>query len=252
VTDYFVHDHQSGRFTVSPEAEEAMVDYSLHGGADLFTTTEISKNSQARCLREPGFTAVFGNKGSRDDCGLAIRDERFRTIDKGTETLSDRVYETESFGTADTHEGAYAVIEDKHAEFARKSVGVVVVVHLPHGMQDDLRLGRPGSDVAKAYRSIMRGARRLATRLRRKYRAHWVMIVGDWNLNLKNSWVPLFLKGVFPTYHLNFQKPYPKRGTWGPMIFDFALLWGIDNRRNPRILSRKPGFDHLGWRQLLG
>jgi hypothetical protein len=246
---YFVHDHQSGRFTASDAEEREMVNESL-AHCDLFTTTEISKNSQARALRAPGFSSVFGNKGPRDDCGIAARRDRFRVIDKGTETLSERTYMTESFGMADTHEGAYMVIEDKRAE--TKSIGVVVVVHMPHGMQDDLRLGRPGSDVAKAYRSIMRGARRLATRLRRKYRSTWVMIVGDWNINVKAPWVNLFLKGVFPTYHVNFRPPYPARGTFGGLVIDFALLQGIDNPRNPLIGGVDPGFDHRGWRQLLG
>jgi len=250
MTDYFVHDHLSGRFTVSAAQEEAAVDASMRV-CDLFTTTEVSKPAQARALREPGWTAIFGNKGPRDDCGISIRNERFRLIEGGTATLSHLTYQTESFGVADTHEGAYAVIEDKRSVF-KHAVGVVVVAHLPHGMQDDIRLNRPGSDVAKAYRDIVRGARQLATDLRREHKANWTMIVADWNLNVKNAWVPLYLKSQFPTYHLNWQRPYPKRGTFGNMIFDFALLRGIDNRRNPTILSRSPGFDHLGWRQLLG
>lgn len=244
----FVHDHVSGRFTASANQEAAMVDASLRV-CDLFTTTEVSDPARSKALNKTGFTSVYGNKGGRDDCGIAIRDQRFHTLDKGTEALSPLRYTLESGGRADTTEGAYAVIRDL---INHDRIGVVVVVHMPHGMQDDLRLDRPGSDVAKAYRDIMRGARRLANRLKRKFKAAWTMIVGDWNLNAKSLWVPLWLKTVFPTYHLNWQPPYPKGGTWRKMIFDMALLRGIETRRNPQLLRHRTGFDHVGWRELLG
>lgn len=249
MTDWLRHDHLSGRFTATPAEEEAALD-ALMQRSDLVTTTEVDANLRARALREPGWTAVFGNKGSRDDCGIAMRDSRLHLIEGGTKTLSPLRYKTERGTLSDTTEGAYAVVQDLGREPRR---GVVVVVHMPHGMQDDLRLGTVGSDVAKAYRDILKGARRLANRLTRKYRAAWTMIVGDWNLNIKHPWVAPYLALQFPRYTVNFAKPYPAKGTFGPEIIDLALLWGIGTSLlGPKILRRQPGFDHVAWAELLG
>jgi len=241
----FEHDHLSGRFTATPAEEEAALD-EIMTWADLITTTEVSGNLRARCLREPGFTAVFGNKGSRDDCGLAVRNSRFNLLDGGTETLSPLTYITERGVRSDTTEGAYAVVEDKHEG---GEVGVVVVVHMPHGMQDALRTGKVGDDVARAYRDILRGARRLANRLARKWKAGWTQIVGDWNLNIKRLWVQAYLRLQFPNYRVNFTKPYPVRGTFSVQIIDRAMLRGIKVRKGPTINPAYEGFDHRGFSQ---
>lgn len=243
----FQHDHLSGRYTASRAQEEQALD-EIMLRSDLVTTSEVSRGLLARCLKEPGFTAIFGNKGPRDDCGIAVRNMRFKVLDGGTETLSPLTYMTESFGMSDTTEGAYAVLRDKH----NSRVGVVVVVHMPHGMQDDLRTGAFGSDVARAYRDILKGARRLANGLARDHHADWTMIVGDWNLNIKRLWVQAYLKMQFPSYRVNFSKPYPLKGTFGPGIIDLALLRDIEEATQPRILARHKGFDHRGWLQFLG
>lgn len=244
--DAFRHDHLSGRYTATPEQEERALD-DLMSEADLITTTEVDANVRARCLREPGFTAVFGNKGSRDDCGLAVRKSRFLLLEGGTHTLSQLTYQTESHGISDTTEGAYGVIKDK----VTGEIGVVVVVHMPHGMQEDLRKGRAGSDVARAYRGILKGAKHLANGLSRVYHAAWTMIVGDWNLNIKSAWVRPFFVANFPSYSVNWDKPYPAGGTFQGLIIDLALLRGIKVVAGPRLLHPEDGFDHRGWTELL-
>jgi hypothetical protein len=242
----FTHTHASGRFTATPGQVEAAIDDYM-ANSDLVTVTEVDANIRARCLNEKGWHAVFGDKGPRDDCGLAVRDTAFALVKGGTETLSPLRYMTEAGHLSDTTDGAYAVLRHRNA----KTVGVVVVVHMPHGMQEELRKNRITSDVAKAYRDILRGARRLANRLARQFSATWTMIVGDMNLNIKKSWVQAYLKQNFPNYQVNFTKPYPPRGTFMASIIDLALLRGIKVRGRPVILFRKAGFDHVGWRQIL-
>lgn len=242
----FVHIHASGRYTASPgQVEEAMDDYMAH--ADMVTVTEVDNNLRARTLREEGWQAVFGNKGPRDDCGLSIRRSKFVLLEGGTQTLSHRVYRTEAGHMSDTTEGAYAVVREKAGV-----TGVVVVVHMPHGMQEDLRNGGPDDDVAKAYRSILRGARRLANQLARAWRVEWTMIVGDWNLNIRAAWVREFLKEEFPNFHINFSRPYPRQGTFGDGIIDLAMLRGCKAVLGPKVLPQYPGFDHVGWKETLG
>lgn len=248
VDETFEHVHASGRFTATPAEEEAALDDYMRR-ADLLTTTEVDANLRARCLREPGFIGVFGNKGPRDDCGFAIRRSRFDLLEGGTKTLSPLRYMTEQGHLSDTTEGAYGVLKDK----STRLVGVLVVVHMPHGMQDALRKGAVGDDVAKAYRDILRGAKHLANGLARNHQADWTMIVGDWNLNVKSVWVPVYLKAQFPTYHVNFKRPFPHRGTFGSSLIDLAMLRGLlVVKGNPRILSHKVGFDHVGWAQTIG
>lgn len=241
----FIHTHASGRFTATPAEEEAALDdYMSHSA--MVTVTEVDANLRARCLKEPGFLAVFGDKGPRDDCGIALRLSVFKVLDSGTETLSELRYKTEQGKLSDTTEGAYAVVREK----ATNKIGVTVVVHMPHGMQDQLRTGRITSDVAKAYRDILRGARRLANRLARKFKAHWTMIVGDWNLNIKKPWVQTYLRAAFPNFKVNWRPPFPMRGSFMLSIIDLALLRGANVTR-PTLLPHRVGFDHVAWRQNL-
>lgn len=246
----FVHDHMGGRFTAT-HGQEATAIGAILDLTDLLTTTEIDAPDRSRCLLDPRFHTVFGNKGPRDDCGIAVRKSRFDLLEGGTRELSPLTYQTESHGQSSPTVGAYAVVKDVRLT---KSVGtgVVVVVHMPHGMQDALRTGQIGDDVARAYRDILDGARRLANRLARNYHADWTIIVGDWNLDIKHVWVQLYLRARFPSFRVNFAKPYPARGTFGKGIICLAMLRGIKPQREPLLLTKRPGFDHVGWREVLG
>jgi hypothetical protein len=124
-------------------------------------------------------------------------------------------------------------------------------VHMPHGMQDEVRTNHIHSDVGRAYVAIEQGAEDLAKRLTSKHDANWTMIVGDWNLNIKSDWVRPYMLRRFNGYTVNWHQPYPARGTFEKTIIDFALLRGIKIIGGPEILSRQPGFDHVGWRQTL-
>ena len=243
----FDHIHASGRFTASTKEEEAAVD-SYMRQSDLLTVTEVDAAARSKCLAEPGWNPVFGNKGGRDDCGLSVRKSVFVVQDEGTSTLSPLRYRTERGKLADTTEAAFAVIREK----TTAKVGVVIVVHMPHGMQDELRTNHIRSDVAKAYRDMVKGIRKLANRLNKKHNANWTMIVGDWNLNIKSAWVGPYFRVNFPGYSVNFHKPYPSWGSFGKTLIDLALLRGIKVKKGPNVLPHKAGFDHVGWKQTLG
>ena len=246
MTEALVHDHLSGRFTATHDQEEAALDAAMAHSHEV-TTTEVSANVRARCLREPGWWAVFGDKGPRDDCGVAGRTDRLELLEGDTEVLSDLTYVTERGRQSARTVGAYAVTRDH----ATGKVGVTVVVHMPHGMQDELRTGRIVSDVARAYRDIVKGTRRLANRLARKWEATWTMIVGDLNINIKRAWTRAYLLAQFPNFRPNWSPPYPGAGTWGPLIIDVGLLRRIRVVSGPRVQPRHAGFDHHGFEEAL-
>lgn len=237
------HDHLSGRYTATTREQEVAFDEIMSDETDLLTTTEVDKNSRARCLREKGWWSVFGDKGPRDDCGIAGRRERLERLYGDTTVLSDLTYKTERGTQSSRTVGAFAVVKDKRTGLT----GVVAVAHLPHGMQDEIRTGKIRSDVARAYRDIVRGLKREANRLARVWKAAWTMIVGDFNIDVKRLWVQAYLKRTFPTYKVNWTRPFPTAGTFGGRIIDLAMLRGLRVRRGPKIEPRHEGFDHRGF-----
>lgn len=243
----FRHEHGSGRFTASAHEEEALLDAMMEKG-DLVTTTEIANPRLSAKMRERGFTPVFGNKGGRDDCGIALRDSRFSLLEGDTARLSHRTYIDERGQRVTPHAAAFAVVKDKMTG----KTGVVLVVHMPHGVEGAIAKGNFNSDLTRAYRSYVRGVRRLARELARNYHADWVLIAGDWNLNLSRLWVEAYFMARFVQYRPNFTAPYPKGGTDAGRLIDFALLKGLRPKGEPRIHRRhESGFDHLRWHEIL-
>lgn len=243
----FQHEHWSGRFTVTPREEEALLDEMMANG-DIVTTTEVANSTLSVKMHEPGWTPVFGNKGGRDDCAIGLRKSRFALLEGGTAPLSHRTYIDERGQRVTPHAGAYAVVRD----LLNDEVGVVAVVHMPHGVEAAIAKGEYNSEVTRAYRSYVRGLRRLVRSLAKTYKAAWTMIVGDWNLDLHKTWVNAYFKTRFVGYHLNFTKPYPLGGTDYARLIDFALLQGLRPKGEPVIhRPRRAGFDHFGWSEVL-
>lgn len=239
-----VQDHLSGRFTASGQEEEGALD-EMMDGSHLVTTTEVDALVRSKHLHEPGWWSVYGDKGPRDDCGIAGKISRLKLLHGETVVLSDRTYQTERGTQSSKTVGAFAAVQDR----VTGEIGIVAAVHTPHGMQDELRTGNIRSDVAKAYRDIIKGLRKTANKWARKWKATWVNITGDWNVNVKRPWVQAYLKAQFPRYTLNWKNRMPAGGTWGKMIFDASMLRGIKVGWGPRLLPRFKGFDHRGYEQ---
>lgn len=243
------HTHMSGRFTVTGGQEEAATDQIL-AECDRFSTTEVDANIRARCLREPGFEAVFGDKGPRDDCGLSFRKSVFEVLDGETIALSPLRYRNERHQLAGETVAAVAAIR----EVDTGKVGIDLVWHSPHGMRDQLRTAHYNTDVARAYRSQGAGARAIMNDWTRRHDADWGEIEGDFNIDLRALWVQAYLKTTFPGYHVNFHKPYPHRGTFrgSDEIIDLGLLRGkVEVIRGPAIGQPIKGFDHIRWTETL-
>lgn len=241
----FRHVHSSSRFSVAPTVLEKYLDEYM-ADADLITITEIDKNSRARRLSERGWASVFGDKGPRDDCGIAWRTSLFTKVWAETLTLSTARYMNERGWEADTTEGAFAVLEDSSGQRI-----VVGVAHMPHGMQTELRNNNPRSDVARAFIKISAAFRDRAAALAKRFGAKATMLVADWNLNIKAAWVRAWFRLYARGFKTNWTRPFPRLGSHGDQIIDVALLHRIKLLNRPHLRRHDPSSDHTAWREVL-
>lgn len=243
----FDHVHSSGRFDEKPAAFELALDrYRKH--ASVITVTEVDDNARARMLNTPGWKAVFGNKGPRDDCGIAWDTAVWEELWSGTVDVSDLTYINERGNRTGKTAAAYAVLR-------HRATGIIVVwsvVHTPHGMQPELRARKIRSDVGRAYISITTGTKRVSKHLARLWAADAEALSGDWNLNIRLLWARMWLRAYATAARLqvNWTGDLPARGapgTHGGEVIDATLYRGLRLVSGPTILPRDPDDDHTAY-----
>lgn len=242
----FKRAHVSGRFDESVAAWRRAVLYYI-ALCEVLAVTEIDRNIRALVLQQIGWNSIHGDKGPRDDCGIATKKSKFTVIEEDTHTLSHRRYRNERGDEADTTEAAYQVVKDENED-----VLVIGSIHTPHGMTEELRKGEIRSDVAHAYVDIVAGYFAYAIVLMDKHGATRAALSGDWNLNFREPWVRTWFAKNYPGWHLNWDpKHMPAKGTHGREIIDATFLKGLHVVGQPKILRDDPHDDHTGYVETL-
>lgn len=243
----FRNTHCAGRFDQSVALFDGQV-AEMQRDSDAVGVTEIDKNARARQLLSPGWNAIWGNKGPRDDCGITTSESKFKVLHEETYTCSHAQYINERHEKTDTTECAFQVVQDLETD----EIVVLGEVHTPHGMGPELRADRVRSDVARAYLDITRAYLRRARQLMRKYKAKYAALSGDWNLNFRFAWVRSWFRKNFAGWKMNWEYlgALPGSGTHGHEIIDGTLLKGLKPVKR-KMLRRIAGDDHNGYTELL-
>lgn len=242
----FVHIHASGRFSESAEAfKVAVLRYMRR--CSVLTVTEVDANTRAKMLREPHWEAIWGDKGPRDDCGVAWDTRVWEKVWAGTVTVAPNRYRNERHVLAGATAAAYAVLRHR----ITGKIYVFGSLHTPHGMQTELREGKIHSDVALAYVAIVRGFRREARKLANQYAADGQVLSGDYNVNIRQLWARAYVAAYAKIggFRLNWHAPLPKRGTHGPEIIDLTFYKGLELTDGPTPLPLDPHDDHGAYEQ---
>jgi len=242
----FENTHCAGRFDQSVKLFDTQMD-TMMAFSDAIGVTEIDKNARARQLKAPGWDAIWGNKGPRDDCGITIRKEKFEVVYEETYTCSHATYVNDRGNRTDSTEAAFQIVKDK------KTGELVLLgeVHTPHGMGPELRKDNVRSDVARAYVQITRAYLRRARILMKKFKVKLAALSGDWNLDFRLAWVRAWFRKFFGGWKMNWSYPgLPIDGTHGNRVIDGTLLKGLKPVKR-RILRRAPGDDHNGYTERL-
>jgi hypothetical protein len=140
---------------------------------------------------------------------------------------------------------AVAVLKHKHSN----NKIVVSVVHLPSSVEGQGRVeGGRRDEWYEARRNWVRRVKQL----RRKYDADAMMIIADWNIDLKRAWVRTLIKSLFPTWRWVWNE-FPNIGTHGNRLIDFTLIKGkLRIAKKPKIHRITGASDHRGYEEVLG
>lgn len=233
----FKHIHLSTRYDRSTDVLRRVVASYIRHDASIMTFTEVDTEKREKVLRQfEGWGFVAGDKTGRDDCGIMWNEEEWTVLHK--ETINVAKYMAGNIGAA------YAVLEHKDTG---KAI-VVSVVHLPSSVEGH---GRVAGGRAAEWFLARRNWVKHAKALRKRFGAKSIMLVADWNLDLKKKWVRVLIKAQHPRFKWLW-KNWPVVGTHGNRLIDFTLIkGGLRMVKHPEIHGMTRASDHRAYEETL-
>jgi hypothetical protein len=240
------HTHTSSRFNRSPNSLEVALDKYM-ADSDLLTITEVDSSSRVQQIAEKGWKFVHGDSGPRDECAVAWRKDKFALIYGKSHKLTSKTYKNDRGWQTAPPYGTFAVLETEGGK--RILVGVT---HFPWGNLRSLISRHPKGDVAIAFNAQYAGFRLEAEKLAERFDVDGVILVADWNIDIKSPVVRAWFKLTARGYKVNWSAPFPARGTFGSRVIDIALLSGtLRVKGRPRVLPHDASSDHTPFAQEL-
>ncbi len=217
--------HVSGLHSTPNDVVRAAVAVWATEGFAFISHTEASGHRDA--LRADGYQKAQDlGSGGRGECALMVATLGWKVRSYRTVALSDLGIPRRG------GQLCYALlVEVEHSEHGRHTV---IVIHLPSGVEGlhDLQ----DNEQARVYRDCIAGLRRLVASIDGPVR-----IIGDWNLDLKLSWVRAYLSQHFPAFAWTVI-PVGEPGTHGDRRIDFALQRGFTSTGD--VMSSRQTSDH--------
>jgi hypothetical protein len=251
----FRHIHSSGRFDATkPSFLKALNSYVVK--ASIITVTEVHLERREAIMREVAkahnYGVVTGDHSARDDCGIMYDKEVWEYVTGFTrKTVPDGAYRQVD-GTP--VQAAYAVFAILRHKVSKKKI-LVTVAHLPPTVEVNGRFS-PGRSVsrARAWRTGHKNWKNAWNLIARNHEVDGVMIVADWNLNIKSYAVRTFLQSLQRGMTLVWGNgPYPSGGTHGRRIIDHTWVRGAVKRvARPQLMQDDNSSDHRPYIELLG
>ena len=232
--------HSSGLHSIGPAALRAAVTKQLADEPEFLSLTEMMSEPRAEALTElPDYTLARVRGGDGDDeCGLLVKNARYRIVAKKSVRLSELPIPRRSGKLHKNFDHALVVSLES---LVTGSTHTRVVVHRPSGVEGltGIRRGRQGA----CYRDGTEGLKRLASIEGR------VAMTGDWNLSLRRKWVRRYLDQHFPEFTTTWHADnLPERGTLGKRVIDFSLVRGYSVPA-AEVISHFGASDHRAIRE---
>ena len=248
-----VHVHSSSRYSRSPESLRRAIEDYIAAGADVITFTEVAASPREKPLYSfKGWGALTGDLHARNDGGIMWDTTKWVALEEFNHEIA-----TVSWFTTRGHKfpniAATSVI--LKSILTGKTM-LVSVAHMPPAVQGPTGfLGMPRR--LAAYASALEGWRTFWRTQRREKNLDGLMIVADWNLDLRLPWVRAYFNQNFPKFDVVWEGrgefPDKRTGTTGSgKIIDFTMIKGkLDRLYGPTILPDDDSSDHRPYRETL-
>jgi hypothetical protein len=231
------HAHLSTRYDKSVDALRRVV-RGFTEYADIITLTEVDSEKREKALKFDGFGVITGDKTGRDDCGILWDVSVWQLIHK--ETFNVSPYMAGNIGAA--------VVILEH----RKTGKAVLfsVIHTPSSVEGN---GRVEGGRRDEWYAAVRNWRNKCKKLAKQYGAPRMVLVADWNINLKARWVRAVVSSLFPRWKYVWDlRKLPVGGTHGPRLIDFTIYKGkLKVAVRPKIHRSTAASDHKGYDEVL-
>lgn len=260
----FVHIHCSSRFDRSAASLESDLDHWM-ADSSLVTLTEISSNMRAATMREKGWGYFNAKKSDgQDECGIAWKLDTWHQTHHVTCRLNNDAYYRLDGRPADP-------VVSSTVNLKRVDTGhrlMVSVTHMPAHVEGfgGWRTTEYKWQARKnAYLSSLKNWGVHIADLERKHSPDMVMVVADWNLNLKQDWVRDLIRNNFGENFKQAWKRFPTSGgslSGGPIaplgapgvdyadrIIDGTIFHGGKAWFEPNLLARVNSSDHRPYKE---
>jgi hypothetical protein len=225
------HGHASSLYSASRASLRLELRRFERHDVDLVTWTEIRE--RAKTLRRVPAWRTFAPT-RRTDVAISWRRGIWHVVHRRPFLLTRRTWDAPN-GRRPIY-GALAVLD-------RGPTRVLVTVgHMPSHVEygDDFRVGFPDR-VGAWVDALDRWSRRIAT-ARRHWRPDVVLVVADWNTDVRRATWRTRLLDAFPQLSLTWKRPLPDRGTHrGRRLIDATLT---NARGRAHLLRRTTASDH--------
>lgn len=263
----FRHIHCSSRFDRSAASLEADIDDWI-GWASLITLTEITTDSRAAQMAEKGW-GYFNSKrdNGSDNCGVMWELKTWKQTKHWVVRLNKTRYKARS----GTHYMApiYAISVLLRHKGSGHSL-LVCCSHLTNGvpgtpMARALSSDQIWNDRKKAFQEEMNAWSGHVKDLASKVRPDAVIVVADWNVNLKNHWIRNYLRDHWGKAFRQAWKRFPTDGGslhgqqvvplgapgkgHGDSIIDGTLYHGLEVTIEPNLMAAVRSSDHRPYRE---
>lgn len=254
----FHHIHCSSRFDRSPASLESDLDTWM-GASDLITVTEVTNNARAARLRETGWGYYNASIGvDSDNCAVAWDTSTWHRVYGKVVRLSSGTFDRLN-GMNNLYIYSCTVVL-KHTASGHKLM--VSVSHLPSHIEGPGGWAHIDGWQARK-RAVLTALSHWSTHvssLSLIQRTDAQLIVADWNLNLKATWVRQLLHDTWGSdYALAWQNMPTSGGSLhgGPTapagspgqghhdrIIDGSLYSGLNVASHPQLMARVSSSDH--------
>lgn len=214
-----VHVHASQRFDRSIALLVRDVRRHTRPPVDLLTLTEVQERARRVPLHHVDGWNVRTGQGT--DLAIMWRLSRWKLRASGVRPLTSLTYVGWS-GRPVRQRMMFVVLDPRPPRTAPRLL--VTLAHLPSAVEygDSFRRSSP-SRVA-VWKDSLPGWRNAIRELRTRFRPSVVMIVADWNVDVRRPHWRRVLADAFPHQRLTWRRPLPTRGTHaGGRLIDATL-----------------------------
>ena len=256
----FTHIHCSSRYDRTAASLEKAVD-GWREQSSIITLTEVSRDPRGATLREAGWGYARASKDyGRDECAVCYRKDTWALSWQGYKKLNTR-------GRVFAGPVCSCDALLKHKTSGHKLL--LTVTHMPSGVEGGG--GRWNTHKSywqarrQAYLSSLETWSTHIKQLKRSKKPDAVMIIADWNFNLKRNWSRDLLKDHFGSGYKHAWVRFPTSGGslhGGPVvplaapgkgnmdrIIDGTLYQGLNVDQAPNLMATTASSDHRPYKE---